>query len=122
MSCLELGMNMFTIDSLDVEKSLYSYLKSNFLSMSSSAWINGRRDPFTKEWHYYGDSKIAIPSRLSWRNGQNTNIENDCMTADAMGGYPTFKVDGNWCPYSKYSICEFRNASLAPLVKPTGEF
>lgn len=72
-ACLDIGMNLFVIDSSDVEKELLSFATSIFGSgRGSTLWINGKKGSDGK-WYTYGPEKNRLMNGI----GGVTDVESE---------------------------------------------
>jgi hypothetical protein len=61
-------MKMFAINSTGQQNSIFNWLRRNSnLQKITSFYVDGKRNPFTEVWNYFGSGKpVAVFSGLIW--------------------------------------------------------
>jgi hypothetical protein len=121
-ACSKLGMKMFATKSTTEQNLLLNWVKLILAPRSNEtarAFIDGKRDPWSKIWSYYGSGKQPICSNLTWATA-NPQKWFDCMVT-LNPGTGTSKINGYYCDSELSPVCEFENvSSVAPT--PAGKF
>lgn len=109
-ACVDLGMNLFIIDSPEVETQILAFATSIFGSGGGSTlWANGKEDEDGNWFTFDGKSSQELMPGIEGVLGSKWNNQfksvGDCLILKAWGN---FEVGYTTCNTRMYSFCEYK--------------
>ncbi|KAL7013798.1 hypothetical protein ACKWTF_015586 [Chironomus riparius] len=110
-ACASNGMNLFMIDSAEIDEAFFEATEDFFLHYPrSSFWVNGQRNPQTNEWFVYRSNRVLqspLYKEFEWIKLWNINgVSNgNCLRLTSQFG--PYQGLGDVCDMAGYPICEF---------------
>ena len=107
--CMERNMNLFVIDSSQVQATFFATTTSSLSDYNTGfVWINGRRHE-NGNWYTYNPNQLPIYNGIRWVESPiDGRTSGDCLrySQEHTGNYLAM---GEPCSSSNYFICEFYN-------------
>lgn len=116
-ACINLGMNLFIINSREVESQILNFATRAFgIGGGSTLWVNGKEDAKGDWFTFDGETNLPLVSGITgvknskWNN--RYSFQKDCLI---LGAWGKFEVSYTSCNKKMYSFCEYKKTGI---VKP----
>jgi Lectin C-type domain len=113
--CSFAGMQLFAIDSFEVQSSFISVAGSHFQSSSTAGcWINGHRSSSSSSW-FTSNPIAALFSGILWHSGSPSST-GDCLEIEKQGDGEAFAAMNKDCAFKRYFYCQY---NVGPIPSTT---